>query len=92
MVLACADAGVRLEGLQWSSWTSLSATGVGTLVYNDCTPDCAGGQFHEIPNDQITLSDPVVGAGGQRVWSMVQEDPQPPGYATGPLHGGPNLL
>ena len=44
IVLACADYGVLVEGLHWTSWTTASATAVGTLVYNDCTPNCAEGQ------------------------------------------------
>jgi hypothetical protein len=92
MILTCADAGVRIEGLHWTSWTNVSASAIGTLVYNDCTPTCAGGQFHYVPNAQVTLSVPVVGAAGQVVWSMVQENPEPPGYATGPYQGGPQPL
>ena len=92
MILTCADAGVRFEGLHWTSWTNVSASAIGILVYNDCTPDCAGGQFHYVPNARVTLSVPVVGAAGQIVWSMVQENPEPPGYATGPYQGGPQPL
>lgn len=92
IVLACGDGNALLEGLHWTSWTAGSATAVGTFVYNDCTPNCADGHFHRITSDDITLSDPVNGAGGQRVWSKVQESRQPPGYRTGPYHGGPQPL
>ena len=92
MILTCADHGVRFEGLQWTSWTNVSATAVGTLVYNDCSPTCANGQFHYVPNAEITLTVPVVDESGQIVWSMVQENPEPPGYATGPFQGGPQPL
>lgn len=92
IVLTCADYGEVLQGLQWLSWTSASATAVGTLSYNDCTPDCGSGHFHQVPGTRVTLTHPVHGAGGRLVWSRVQEAPEPPGYATGPFHGGPQPL
>jgi hypothetical protein len=92
IVLACADYGERLTGLYWTSWTPTSATAIGTLVYNDCTPDCAAGHFHSVPNTTVTLTVPVRGPGGGLVWSEVQESPEPPGYETGPFHGGPQPL
>jgi hypothetical protein len=88
IVLTCADYGVLLQGLHWSSWTSASAEAVGTLKYNDCTPNCAMGKFHYVPGARVTLTDPVRGAGGQLVWSQVQFSPQPPGWETGPYPGG----
>jgi hypothetical protein len=92
IVLACADYGVLLEGLHWTSWTAASAMAVGTLVYNDCTPDCAEGHDHDVPGTRITLTVPVHGGGGQLVWSQIQEYPEPPGYKSGPYHGRPQLL
>jgi hypothetical protein len=92
VILACADVGALLEGLHWTSWTSTRATAVGTLVYNDCSPDCARGQHHSIPGTRVTLTAPVRSAQGVLVFSQVQESPQPPGYATGPYHGGPQPL
>ena len=92
MRLACADNGVGVQGMVWTSWTASSATGAGTLWYNDCTPNCAQGRFHYVPDTRITLTVPVVSESGLRVWSMIQEDPEPPGYATGPYHGAPQPL
>ena len=92
IVLACADYGALLQGLHWTSWTAAGATAVGTLVYNDCVPDCANGEHHSTPGTTVTLSVPVHGAGGSLVWSQVQENPEPPGYETGPYHGGPQPL
>jgi hypothetical protein len=92
IVMACADYGALMEGLRWTSWTAANATAVGTLVYNDCTPDCAAGHHHRVPGTRITLTVPVHGAGGQVVWSQIQENPEPPGYPTGPYHGGPQPL
>jgi hypothetical protein len=92
IVLTCADYGEVLTGLQWTSWTATSASAAGTLVYNDCIPDCAGGQHHSVPGTTVTLTAPVRGAGATLVWSQVQENPEPPGYETGPYHGGPQPL
>jgi hypothetical protein len=92
IVLACADYGALLEGLHWTSWTATSATAVGTLVYNDCVPNCASGNHHIVPGTTVTLTIPVHGASGSLVWSEVQESPEPRGYETGPYHGGPQPL
>jgi hypothetical protein len=45
-VLACADDGIGLQGLHWTSWTAELASGYGTLYENDCTPNCADGHVH----------------------------------------------
>jgi hypothetical protein len=92
IVLACADYNAILESLHWTSWTAASATAVGTFVYNDCTPNCAEGHFHHVPGTRVTLTVPSRSVSGQQVWSQVQENPEPPGYATGPYHGGPQPL
>ncbi len=92
IVLACADYNAILESLHWTGWTATSATAVGTFVYNDCTPNCAAGHFHHVPGTRVTLTVPSPSASGQQVWSQVQENPEPPGYATGPYHGGPQPL
>jgi hypothetical protein len=92
IVLACADYGVLVEGLRWTSWTGVSAMAVGTLVYNDCTPNCAEGHYHHVPGTRVILTVPVHLPGGQVVWSQIQEYREPPGYKTGPFHGGPQPL
>ena len=43
LTLYCADAGQFLTGVTWSDWGTATAHGVGTLVVNTCTPDCAAG-------------------------------------------------
>jgi hypothetical protein len=45
-VLACADDGMGLVHMQWTSWTAHLASGYGTFYENDCTPSCASGHFH----------------------------------------------
>jgi hypothetical protein len=89
ITVTCADGGWSLTDLRWTSWTSASATGSGTLVYNDCKPSCAAGHFHRVPGTVVVLSDPHPAASGQLVWTRMKETPWIPGYATGPMHGEP---
>jgi hypothetical protein len=49
IVLTCADAGMGLQGLHWTSWTSELASGYGTEWENDCKPNCAAGHIHHYP-------------------------------------------
>lgn len=53
IVLACADDGVRVEGLTWAGWTATAARGQGTLLENQCVPNCADGKFAKYP---VTVS------------------------------------
>jgi hypothetical protein len=48
IVLTCADAGIRIEGLTWVDWAD-SAAGHGTLWENQCVPSCAEGKFAKYP-------------------------------------------
>lgn len=63
IVIACADDGIGLQDLTWTSWGATSATGTGTLWLNLCTPDCATGQFGHYPAS-VTLSSVVDSAKG----------------------------
>jgi hypothetical protein len=49
IVLACADYNSLIQKITWRSWTRELASGTGTLVQNDCLPDCAAGHFHRYP-------------------------------------------
>lgn len=40
---ACADAGLGVENMVWTSWTTTAATGRGTLWEKLCKPSCAAG-------------------------------------------------
>jgi hypothetical protein len=48
-VLACADAGMGLEYVRWTSWTPAMGSGYGTFYENTCTPDCASGHLRRYP-------------------------------------------
>jgi hypothetical protein len=49
IVLACADDGLGLTHLRWTSWTLELASAYGTEWENDCKPNCAEGHFHYYP-------------------------------------------
>ena len=48
-VLTCADAGIGLERMRWTSWTQKLASGYGSEWENDCRPNCAAGHLHHYP-------------------------------------------
>jgi hypothetical protein len=82
IVLACADYGELLTSLRWTSWTAKMATATGTFRYNDCTPDCANGHFHDVRSVQVALTTAVRGASGALVWSRVHIHPTPDHFPT----------
>lgn len=92
IVLTCADDGIVFQGLHWTRWNAASAAAVGTLAYKRCVTNCAVGGFGYVPNTAIVLTDPVRGVDGQVVWSRIQENPEPPGFVTGPYQSGPQPL
>jgi hypothetical protein len=47
--LACADNGIGLTHLHWTSWTPQLASAYGTNWENDCKPSCAEGHVHYYP-------------------------------------------
>jgi len=49
IVLACADNGMGLVHMQWTSWTAHLASGYGTLYEKNCTPNCAEGRIIDYP-------------------------------------------
>jgi hypothetical protein len=57
LILACADGNAYLTAIRWSAWGASSATGIGVLHRNDCTPYCAAGHFHT-SRATVTLSKP----------------------------------
>ena len=51
--LTCADGGLYVEKIKWSTWTKDGATGIGIFSENLCKPSCAEGQREEA---QVNLS------------------------------------
>jgi hypothetical protein len=52
-IITCADAGIGVRDLHWTSWTPKLASGYGTFWENDCTPNCADGHFHYYPSLEV---------------------------------------
>ena len=55
ITLACADAGIGVQDMLWTSWTTTAATGTGLLWEKLCVPDCASGKMGYYPV-AVTLS------------------------------------
>jgi hypothetical protein len=55
ITITCADGGIFVEKIQWSSWNQKGASGVGIFSENLCEPNCAEGKRVTAPV-KITLS------------------------------------
>jgi len=84
-ILTCADAGMRLESLHWTTWSSHFAGAYGTFSENDCRPSCATGHFHDY-SVIVTAwgSKGVAGDSGERAYASLtltfQGSSRPPVY------------
>jgi hypothetical protein len=67
------DSTVALRNMTWQAWNSTVATGKGTEMLNDCTPNCAQGKPYAVPVE-VTLSKPVmvcVSGAARWLWTRV---------------------
>jgi hypothetical protein len=55
ITITCADGGIFVEMIQWSTWSHEGATGTGMLSENLCEPNCAQGKRVAAPV-KLTLS------------------------------------
>jgi len=55
ITITCADGGIFVEKIQWSTWSKEGATGTGIYSENLCEPDCAEGERVTAPV-KLTLS------------------------------------
>ena len=69
IIIACGSTPLTFQDLSWASWTMSSATGTGQLSEDDCTPDCAGGTFHQY-EASVTLKTVVSSINGP-VFSVI---------------------
>jgi hypothetical protein len=44
ILITCADGGMYVEKIKWSTWSKDGATGIGIFSENLCEPSCAEGQ------------------------------------------------
>lgn len=84
IVVACADDGIGVEDLTWTSWTASGAVGTGKVWENNCTPDCAAGKIGYYPAT-VTLSGVVNSSSNGPLFSQlraVYQTAGPNGHAT----------
>ena len=55
ITITCADGGIFVEKIQWSTWSKEGATGMGIYSENLCEPNCAEGEWVNAPV-KLTLS------------------------------------
>ena len=55
ITIPCADGGIFVEKIQWSTWSKEGATGMGIYSENLCEPNCAEGERVTAPV-KLTLS------------------------------------
>ncbi len=48
-ILGCADGGVYISKMSWTSWGSAAAFGSGTFDYKVCIPSCVAGHLATFP-------------------------------------------
>jgi hypothetical protein len=60
--LTCADGGVSVTNITWSSWGTAAAVGTGTLNIKTCQPNCATGGTNSYPAS-IDVSNPNASSG-----------------------------
>jgi hypothetical protein len=53
IIITCADAGIGVQDLHWTSWTPNLASGHGTFWENICTPNCADGHRQYYPSLEV---------------------------------------
>jgi len=53
ITIACADAGIGVRRLHWTSWTPALASGHGSFWENDCRPSCAAGHVRYYPSLEV---------------------------------------
>ena len=56
ITLTCADGGLYVDEITWTTWNKTGATGTGTFNENLCEPSCAEGEQVSAPVN-ITLTD-----------------------------------
>jgi hypothetical protein len=73
-ILTCADGYAYFGKLAWTSWRPGLASAKGTLVLNDCTPNCVAGHFHSYPAIVVLWgSRAVPGHPGERCYTKLTE-------------------
>ena len=53
IMITCADGGIYIEKIKWSTWSQEGATGLGVYSENLCEPNCAEGKRVTAPVNLI---------------------------------------
>lgn len=64
--LACADDGIGIAKLTWTTWTATTATGLGVLWEHVCVPSCVASRTYAHYPVAVTLS--TVKSAGPETW------------------------
>jgi hypothetical protein len=68
----CADGGLQIRHIHWSSWHDAHARGSSTRTFgNDCKPNCAQGHFHRF-HVRVLLRRPNACPDGSHVFTRVR--------------------
>lgn len=57
----CADAGVGIGQIEWSTWSPDAATGTGVYEINDCAPTCVAGKLHYADVEIVLSKGKIIG-------------------------------
>lgn len=87
--LTCADGNSFLTSLRWSQWTPGTAKATGTLVTNDCTPNCAAGK--PVRTVATVLLTRPQADHGTRVFSTITVRSTSGGHPSTEVSGAPSL-
>lgn len=72
ITITCADAGIGLRSLHWTSWTSHLASAYGTYWENNCKPNCAYGHVYYYPSREVLWGSAAVkGHPGLRSYTRI---------------------
>jgi hypothetical protein len=68
ITIACADAGMYINEINFTNWQSDSAKGTGYLYVNNCDPDCASGKMIKTAVT-LKLDKPIKDSAGKLIFS-----------------------
>ena len=67
ITIACADAGIYLQGLNWENWGGHRSSGAGTLRVNNCKPSCIEGTTKSYDSNVSLTNAKRTECGGRKV-------------------------
>jgi len=77
-IVTSADGSGYVKDITWSGWGKATATGVGTLEVDNCTPNCAQGTYTGYPSTVTVSSLSPYGSDAEAYSEMVVSAPTSP--------------